>query len=250
MHGYLKDAMYIYTCIYMNMLKVKPNLQTILFFTLLLAFTKSFAQPAPTLYSKPYSWMVGLSWTAVEDDGRGLCQTFDVAESWNFEFFPTRIFVDKYFKYGLSAEFSAAFVRYRPGKMVNRMNTVTGVFFNIDLNAKYSFYPIIRQKWIDPFVSVGIGVTQRTVMPQSASLQANVGLGVNFKIYAGLDFQLQTSAKFTFMGGAAAGGSFLQHQAGFLYKFNAARGSRHNFGSKRYHWTNKKVRYKGDKRGG
>lgn len=232
------------------MLKRIPNLQNILLLTLLLTFSKSFAQPAPTLYSKPYSWMVGISWTVIEDDGRGFCQTFDVAESWNYEYFPTRLFVDKYFKYGLSAEFSAAFVTYKPGKMVNRMNNVAGVYFGMDLNCKYSFYPIIRPKWLDPFVSVGIGMAQRTVMPVSASLAGNLNLGVNFKIYAGLDFQLQTGAKFTFMGGKPAGGGYFQHNAGLLYKFNASRGSRHNFGQKRYHWTNKKVRYKGDKRGG
>lgn len=194
--------------------------------------------------------MVGVSWTAVEDDGRGMCQPFDVAQSWNYEYFPTRIFVDKYFKYGLSAEFSGAYVNYRAGKLINGSTTSSGVFFAMDLNCKYSFYPLITPNWLDPYTSLGIGLTQRTTMPEVSTITGNFGLGVNMFFFRGLGFQLQTSAKFTFTGGIPGGRNYLQHNLGLVYKFDSGNRGSDNFDKKRYKWTNKKVKYKGNKRGG
>lgn len=194
--------------------------------------------------------MIGVSWTAVEDDGRGLCQPFDVAQSWNYEYFPTRIMVDKYFKYGLSAEFSGAFVTYRPAKLINDTIGRSGVFLALDLNCKYSFYPLITPRWVDPYVSLGIGMTQRTPMAGVSALTGNIGLGVNLFFFRGLGFQIQTSGKFAFTGGTLAGGSYMQHNVGLVYKFNSGARGRENFSKKRYKWTNKKQKYKGNKRGG
>lgn len=218
---------------------------------LLCLFTSAelYAQPAVLLQKKPYTWMVGISWTAVEDDGRGFCQTFDVAQSWNYEYYPSRLVIDRYFKYGLSAELSLAYVNYRSGKLINGAENRRGVFFATDLNCKYSFYPLISQGWLDPFVSLGVGLTQRTAMPNQTTLTGNFGVGVNLRIYRGLGFQLQTSGKFAFTGGFFDD-NYFQHQAGFIYKFNSSSPHRENFNRKRYKWTNKKVRYKGNKRGG
>lgn len=232
------------------MFATKMKIQTVTLLILLFITNNLKAQPQALMNRKPYSWMIGLSWTAVEDDGRGLCQPFDVAQSWNFEYFPTRIFVDKYFKHGLSAEFSVAFVNYRLGKLINGFTDRRGVFLGMDLNAKYSFYPLISQGWIDPYVSLGVGITQRTALPQISNVTANIGIGVNLRIYRGLGFQLQTSGKVALTGGFFGDGNYLQHQAGLIYKFNDRSPRRENFSKKRYKWTNKKVRYKGNKRGG
>lgn len=232
------------------MFTTKMKFQAFALLILLSTATSVVGQPQVLLNRKPYSWMVGLSWTAIEDDGRGLCQPFDVAQSWNFEYFPTRIFVDKYFKKGFSAEFSAAFVNYREGKLINGQTDRRGVFLGIDLNAKYSFYPLISQGWLDPYVSLGLGVTQRTALPQLSTLTGNIGLGVNFRIYRGLGFQLQTSGKVALTGGFFGDGNYLHHQAGLIYKFDDNSPRRENFNKKRYKWTKKKVRYKGNNRGG
>lgn len=228
----------------------KTLLQAVLLLSLLFVTHTVDAQPYVLGNRKPYSWMIGVSWTGVEDDGRGLCQPFDVAQSWNYEYFPTRIFVDKYFKYGLSAEFSGAFVNYRAGKLINDSINRSGVFLALDLNCKYSFYPLITPRWLDPYVSLGIGMTQRTSMPGITSLTGNVGVGVNLFFYRGLGFQLQTSGKLALTGGALSGGNYVQHQAGFVYKFDSGARGRESFTKKRYKWTGKKQKFKGNKRGG
>lgn len=228
----------------------KTLLHAVLLLSLLFVTHAVDAQPYVLGNRKPYSWMIGVSWTAVEDDGRGLCQPFDVVQSWNYEYFPTRIFVDKYFKYGLSAEFSGAFVNYRAGKLINDSINRSGVFLALDLNCKYSFYPLITPRWLDPYVSLGIGMTQRTAMPGITSLTGNVGLGVNLFFYRGLGFQLQTSGKLALTGGAASGGNYVQYQAGLVYKFDSGARGRENFNKRRYKWINKKQKYKGNKRGG
>lgn len=229
----------------------KTILHSVLLVTMLLLSNFVDAQPFAFTNRKPYTWMIGISWTAVEDDGRGLCQPFDVNQSWNYEYFPTRLFVDKYFKYGLSAEFSGAFVTYRAGKLINDSINRSGVFLALDLNCKYSFYPLITPKWLDPYVSLGIGMTQRTAMPGVSALTGNVGLGVNLFFFRGLGFQFQTSGKFAFTGGALAGGNYLQHNVGLVYKFNSGNRGSDNFNKKRYKWTGKKVKFKGgNKRGG
>lgn len=228
----------------------KTLLQAVLLFTFLFITNAVDAQPSVLANRKPYSWMIGISWTVVEDDGRGLCQPFDVAQSWNYEYFPTRIMVDKYFKYGLSAEFSGAYVTYKAGKLINDSTNRSGVFLALDLNCKYSFYPLITPRWVDPYVSLGIGMTQRTMMPGVSTITGNVGVGVNLFFFRGLGFQLQTSGKFAFTGGTASGGNYIQHQAGFVYKFNSGSRGRENFNKKRYKWTGKKEKFKGNKRGG
>lgn len=228
----------------------KTTRHTVLLFILLFITNFVDAQPSVLENRRPYSWMIGVSWTAIEDDGRGLCQPFDVNQSWNYEYFPTRIFVDKYFKYGLSAEFSGAYVTYRAGKLINDSINRSGVFLALDLNCKYSFYPLITPRWVDPYVSLGIGMTQRTMMPGVSCVTGNVGIGVNLFFFRGLGFQLQTSGKFAFTGGALAGGNYLQHNAGFVYKFNSGSRGRENFNKRRYKWISKKMKYKGNKRGG
>ncbi len=228
----------------------KTSLHAVLLFMLLFITNQVDAQPYMLTDRKPYSWMIGLSWTAVEDDGRGLCQPFDVAQSWNYEYFPTRILVDKYFKRGLSAEFSGAYVTYRAGKLINDSINRSGVFLALDLNCKYSFYPIVTPRWLDPYVSLGIGMTQRSMMPGVSSVTGNAAVGVNLFFFRGLGFQIQTSGKFALTGGTLAGGNYLQHNLGFVYKFDSGIRGRDNFNKKHYKWTNKKQKYKGNKRGG
>ena len=68
----------------------KTLLHAVLLFTLLLITNAVDAQPSVLANRKPYSWMIGISWTAVEDDGRGLCQPVEVAQSWNCLLYTSR----------------------------------------------------------------------------------------------------------------------------------------------------------------
>lgn len=198
---------------------------------------------------KPYKWLVGVSWNAVEDDGRGFCQMFDVTQSWNMPAYPTRLVVDRYFKHGLSAEFSGAYNRYLAGKLINGSTNRSGMFLSFDLNAKYSFYDLQQTTWLDPYVSLGVGITQRTAIPQVLCPTANIGAGVNIGIYKGLGIQLQTSAKFGLAGKLFAENDYFQHSAGLVYKFKGDRKS-NDFNKKHYKWTDKKQRYKSGRKKG
>lgn len=228
----------------------KTLLRSVLIATTLLFTQFADAQPYALQYRKPYTWMIGVSWNVIDDDGRGLCQMFDVAETWNYEYFPTRIFVDKYIKHGISAEFSGAYVTYRAGKLINDSINRSGTFLAFDLNCKYSFYPLVSQRWLDPFVSLGFGITQRTAMPNVTTVTGNIGLGVNLFFYRGLGFQLQTSGKIALSGGFFGKGNYLQHNAGFVYKFGSGIRETSNFNKRHYKWTSKKQKFKGNKRGG
>lgn len=198
---------------------------------------------------KPYKWLIGVSWNAVDDDGRGFCQAFDVAQTWNMPSYPTRLVVDRYFKKGLSAEFSGAYNRYLTGKLINDSTNRSGMFLSFDLNAKYSFYDLQSTTWFDPYVSLGVGITQRTAIPQVLCPTVNVGAGVNLWIYKGFGVQLQTSGKFGLAGKLFGENDYLHHSAGFVYKFKGERKS-NEFTNKRYNWTHKKQRYKSGRKKG
>lgn len=219
---------------------------------ILLTFSSAslWAQPLAWMGKpKPYKWLVGVSWNAVEDDGRGFCQMFDVTQSWNMPAYPTRLVVDRYFKHGLSAEFSGAYNRYLAGKLINDSTNRSGMFLSFDLNAKYSFYDLQQTTWLDPYVSLGVGITQRTAIPQVLCPTANIGAGVNIWIYKGLGIQLQTSAKFGLAGKLFAENDYFQHSAGIVYKFKGDRKS-NEFNKKHYKWTDKKQRYKSGRKKG
>lgn len=194
---------------------------------------------------KPYKWLVGIGWSAIEDDGRGLCQPFDAAQSWNAEVFPTRLLIDRYLKYNLSAEFSGAYTMYKAGKLINDSINRAGLFLSFDLNCKYSFFRLVGVKWLDPYVSLGIGLTQRTALPQLYTGTINVGLGANFWFYKNFGLQLQTSGK---IGIGGAGSSYMQHSASIVYKVVPQKRSYNSFSKKRYGWIQSKQRYKGKRR--
>ena len=91
------------------------------------------AQPYKTIKSyKPYKWMIGLSWTAIDDDGRKVDGLFDYATSWNILPYPTRISLDRYFRYGWSAEASATYMEYLPGKLIQDTTGFSSLMFSFD----------------------------------------------------------------------------------------------------------------------
>ena len=123
--------------------------------------SSAFAQPYKTIKKyKPYDWMVGVSWSVVEDDGSPFSGIFNVASSWNYLFYPTRISVDRYLKSGWSVEAVVTYNTYLPGKMVNGKLGASGIFLSGDINSKYSFTNLYvpKLKWLG--ISVGYGANQ------------------------------------------------------------------------------------------
>jgi hypothetical protein len=198
---------------------------------------------------KPYKWAVGLGWNFVEDDGRMFCQPFDVNQSWNGLPYPTRLTVDRYFKYGLSAEFAGAYMEYKAGKLIQDSTNRSGMFLSFDLNCRYSFYNLIASTVIDPYASLGFGYTQRNAMDKTGTFTGNVAFGVNFWVWKGLGINLQTSGKYGLAGDP--NNSYAQHSIGLIYKFQGSDKNSNDFGKRKYKWIDKKQKYKGGgKKGG
>ena len=229
---------------------IKKNI----FLPLLLLFAgfPSFAQPLSWMgETKPYKWMFGIGWNAVDDDGRPFCQPFDVNQSWNYQYYPTRLTVDRYLKRGLSVEFAGAYNNYTAGKLVNNSTNLNGLFLSFDLNCKYSFYNLLRTDWLDPYASLGVGGTYRDAYPTTFQPTLNAALGVNFFFYRGFGLQLQTSGKFGINADFyTTTANYLQHSVGFVYKMTPSTQQKGQGDKKRYGWTKKKYKYKAGKKNG
>tara|TARA_R110002072_G_scaffold302402_2_gene485173 strand:+ start:41880 stop:42572 length:693 start_codon:yes stop_codon:yes gene_type:complete len=223
-------------------------------FLLTFAFfiSHSYAQPYKTIkIYKPYKWMVGVSWSAIDDDGRQFEGIFDVA-NWNYMVFPTRITLDRYFRYGWSAEAVATYSQYLPDKLVNDSTNRGSTFFSFDLNGKYSFYQKYapRARWIDPYFTFGVGYTYRNSANVSPHVPTvNLGFGLNIWIVRSLGIQLHSNAKIgVYPGFWVTHTNYLQHSAGIVFRWGEGKkNSNGGFGRKKNKWTKKKPKYKPNK---
>jgi len=230
--------------------KMQQSLNIKLLLISLVVCTVSWSQPYHWYgQPKPYKWMFGLGWNFVEDDGREMCQPFDVAQSWNGLSYPTRLTVDRYLKYGLSVEFAGAYTNYTSGKLINDSTGYSGMFLSFDLNCKYSFYNLIPPRWLDPYASLGVGMTQRSAFENPYAATGNIALGVNLFVWKGLGINLQTSGKVALTGEFFGSGNYLQHSIGLVYKINPE-GRNNSFNKRQYKWINKKEKYKSGRKGG
>lgn len=212
---------------------------------------KAIAQPISWMgETKPYRWQFGLGWNVVDDDGRGFCQTFDYKEVWNVPVFPSRVMADRYLKKGMSIELAGTFNQYKASKRINDTTGLSGNFLAIDANFKYSFYNMIGTTWFDPYVSAGVGITNRTVYSSPLLLHSQLNGGVNFWLFKGFGIQLQASGKLALTGGEFLGkNDYLQYTAGIVYRTGGFNG-KDDFQKKQYRWTKKKEKYKSNKKGG
>lgn len=205
------------------------------------------AQPAAmTTKKNPYKWMFGLSWSAIDDNGEAFTKLFDISGSFNFEYFPTRLMVDRYFKKGWSLEGLLTYNRLYSTKQINDTTGVSGMLVSGDLHLKYSFNRYFRRaKWFDPYLSMGLGVTYRDLRDQPVTPTFNTTFGANFWFSRKWGAQLQTTGKLALSADIYTGnGDYLQHSLGVVYRFTPKRRSTNNFSSKRQHkWTNEKTRY-------
>lgn len=196
---------------------------------------------------KPYKWAVGLGWNFVEDDGRGFCQPFDVKQSWNSLPYPTRLTIDRYFKSGLSAEFAGAYTQYKMGKLIQDSVNYEGMFLSFDLNCRYSFYNLITSTVLDPYASLGFGLTQRSMLDKPLAFTGNAAIGCNFWVWKGLGINTQISYKYAVT--MSNNPDYMQYSVGLIYKFKGKEEG-NNFGQRKYKWIDRKMKYKGGKKGG
>jgi hypothetical protein len=193
---------------------------------------------------KPYTFMVGLSWNAMDDDGDPYRNLFNFMPRWNMLPAPTSASVDYYFRDGMSAEALINFNRYKSSNVVNGKNNESGIVFNTDLNFKYSFGSLMRQPYFDPFIFVGASYTMRPIAKIKNMISPNIGFGFNIMFTEYIGIQFRTAAKIAVHPVIYQHESnYLHHHAGVIYRF----GSQNNAGSfdgKRYKWTNKKYKFK------
>lgn len=225
-------------------------LKKLFFITTFLLTFHSQAQPE-SLRTKahPYKWMFGLSWSLIEDNGEKFTKLFDIPGSFNYEYFPSRIMLDRYFRYGWSMEFAGSFNRFLPAAQVNDTTGVTGFLAGLDINAKFSFNRYLRgAKWLDPYVCMGIGGTYRTDTTAGPfTPNVNIALGVNFwfgqKRHWGA--QLQTCGKLAVWEGVPNNNAnYIQYNVGIVYRFTPKKSSRNNFNNRQHKWTNEKQKFK------
>ena len=218
----------------MNLLKMSLiNLLTLLFLVLNMI---SIAQPNKIITNKDnYNWMFGASWMMLDDDG---------AETNPFNFsqyhsapYPSRFFVDKYLYNGWSVEGSICFQSYDSTKYVNDSLRINGSLFGFDVHSKYSFYKLLGRSWVDPYVLVGGGVTNRQLEDRNTakamSISANIGGGINFWVSNNIGIQLQSVAKFSlndFMGPS----NYMAHTAGVVIRLEKSNGEGNDFAKSKY----------------
>lgn len=202
------------------------------------------AQPYRTIGTfKPYKWMIGVSWSAIDDNGSKFGKLFDVNNSWNLLPYPTTVTVDRYFKYGWSMEFGATYSKYKLGKLINDSTNVQGTFFNFDVNAKYSFYQLYAPsaRWIDPYLIAGVGYTYREEGAATHAPTANIGGGINFWIYKGIGIRLNSTAKLgVYPGFWETPENYLHHSAGLVFRFGAGKRNKNKeFNRRKNKWIHK-----------
>lgn len=217
-------------------MKIKIQSKWCLMLVFALTSTALFAQPIKKLTEEnSYKWMFGIGWNALDDDGNAAA--FYSPADWHYNFYPTRVFVDRYIYNGWSCELAMAFNQYNANKLLNKQLGKTGVFLASDVNLKYSFYKMLKSGTIDPYVSTGLGLSIRNrddslVAPITPTL--NVMLGCNFWFSKSVGLQIQTGGKFGLTSPFMGYSNYMQHSAGLVFRFESLASQQSDFSKKKY----------------
>lgn len=195
--------------------------------------------------------MIGVNWMVIDDNGDQFGKLFDFSNSWNFLPYPTRVTCDKYFNYGWSLEAGVGFMQYKPGKIINDSTNVSGFHINLDIQVKKSWYYRFGRKarWIDPYITFGLGHTMRTAGANEQVPHLTAGIGVNFWATKWLGFQLSGQGKLAiFPLFWTAHDNYLQYNAGLVLRFSKKKKKDNSFRKKKNKWHHKNTKYKGNRR--
>jgi hypothetical protein len=218
-------------------------------FLFLVLFTPfiAFCQPAKMANNaNTYKCMFGLGWSAIDDDGDPKA-LFNVKD-WQYELFPTRLMFDYYFYKGWSGEASVGFTRYKSDRLVNGQLGMKGFFLSTDVNLKYSFYRMLNEGVIDPYVIMGAGVSMRNcddTLVGKVTPTINVGAGVNFWINNAIGIQVQSCGKIGLTSDLFGNADYFQHSIGLVVRLESMGGdSEGTFQKKNLHLDMKKKKIK------
>lgn len=191
---------------------------------------------------KPYTWMLGIYWNNVIDDGYGSKYLLNPEKSWNILEIPSAINVDIYLMKGMSIDFLASYNQYDLGKFIDKDMTISGQFFSFNAHFKYSFGFIMTQQWFDPFFFAGLGYTGREAINPQSMIGGSFGAGFNLMIGGGLGIQVRGSGN---MGFLSKDSNYGHAHFGLIYKVPDLDKKKSNkFTKKKYQWGFKRPRYK------
>lgn len=176
-------------------------------------------------FLRPFQHIViGVSGVVVDDDGRPVKGSFNIKNSWNSSYLPTRFTLEAGFLKKTpflrkwSAELSMAYSPLLAGKILGDKNTRRSENANLyifDLSAKY--YPLsLGSKWISPYGIVGLGYTNRAQLVSKNDLSINAGLGISLWLDKSLGVNVQSTGKFAANKSAS---NYLMHTLGLVYRF-------------------------------
>ncbi len=173
------------------------------------------------------AWIVGLGFNVVDDDGHKLRKLFDVQNSWNFVYFPSRLSIERTMQQGFSVEAAATYNQLKAGKIINgAINKKTSNYVALDVSAKYNLQCFFdcSKFWIRPFILAGYGYTDRgiptvhyydsRVATTTGSFTQNLGLGFNVWMNKDFAFSFQSMAKFV----GKTSSNQMQHSITVIYK--------------------------------
>lgn len=218
--------------------------QTLIILLLFLSVKVSHSQYFTKI--KPYTWMIGVNWNIMHDDGYDFDHIFKVENSWNMPFFPSSINVDVYLLKGMSIDVMASYNEYKLGKLINRHTNKAGKAAALDVHFKYSFGFLMKQQIFDPFIYIGAGYTGREVTWPQNMLGGNLGVGFNVMIFNGIGVQWRTTGKVSLVPKVYdTEFNYLHHHFGIIYKFASYTRKRPGgFNRKKHRWLFRKGRYK------
>ncbi|MCB0410160.1 MAG: hypothetical protein KDD29_08065 [Flavobacteriales bacterium] len=186
-------------------------------------------------FIKKTPWTFGVSGHVVDDDGDPFGNLFNVARTWNFLPYPTRLTVDGYYQAGFSFQAEFAYTQYKTGRVVNTdIKTLNnwGTFFSSDFHVKFDLNEVFGPtNWFDPYVAAGYGMAMRSGLKKSITSTFNTGIGFNVWVWENLGFNAQSIAKFSMIEGTS---NYLHHSVGVIYKLQGQGGVRPGKLGKRY----------------
>lgn len=216
-----------------------------LFFVIALSAT---AQPYKTIkIYKPYKWMFGVHWTVIDDAGDKGAGLFDAGNTWNYHPFPTSLTVDRYFKYGWSIEGGLNYTAYDTTRIIHDNTGIGGFNFSFDVNGKFSFYNLYapRARWIDPYVTFGLGYTYRDQYVDNHVPTFNLGGGVNFWVIKQLGIRLSAQGKLGVYPTVWDNhNNYIQLNAGIVFRTKDVSPYHYPNNKKQHKWTKERQKFK------
>lgn len=186
------------------------------------------------------SWIFGMGWNAVDDNGSPFKKLFAIRSAWNMRWYPTQINAEVIGPEGFTFGAAFSFNKYKSGKTINSQE-ISGsyLFFAFDGFAKYHLKEHVNMnKRMDPYVSVGFGYTLRFIAPYNSTATFNAGLGINIWLNSKWGLNFQSLAKFGMRSPFYHNGSnYLQHSGGVIYILDRTARKKYSFIKPRYKWV-------------